>query len=173
VTDDFYDASGRAEVALLQLGKDAEIRENEVAVFPQEDAQRLIDTGFCRFEEYVYVRPLNDYSYLLLKLDERLDRVANDIRKVGRDIGQLQTAQANVQLQINSANDDQTNLREDLTRTESEAGKIADHASTLEKTWADRRNQLTQLFQQNLELHDAMQRRYEELMRAAPGAAKE
>jgi hypothetical protein len=159
VTDDLFDRGGMAEVAILQLGSAAEIQENDVAVLPQEDAQKLIDQGICKFEEYVYVRRLNDYLFLFRDFDRRFDRMSENIGYSQREGAELQDTQAHVKKQLALASDEQSKLQQDLEKTKEEAAKIAAYAAALEKAWNDRRARLSQLFNSTIRLEAELNRR--------------
>jgi hypothetical protein len=158
VTDDFFDR-GMAEVAILQLGAEAQFNENDVAIFPQDEAQRLIDAGVCKFEEYVYVRNLRDYGFLFRDFDQQFDRVGDDIEYAQRDVSELESARQHIDQQLALANDEQSKLQHDLQFTREEASKIAAYVATLEKTWNETRARLSQLFARSLELSEELERR--------------
>jgi hypothetical protein len=158
VTDDFFDR-GMSEVAILQLGSEAQFAENDVAIFPQDDAQRLIDQGVCKFEEYVYVRPLNDYSFLFRNFDQRFDQMGENIEYARRENAELQDAQNHINQQLASANDEQAKMQQDLVRTRDEAAKITNFLAGLEKAWNDTRARLSQLFHSTLQLEAELEQR--------------
>jgi hypothetical protein len=165
VTDDFFDR-GLAEVAILKLGKEAEFKEGDVALFPQENAQQLIAAGICEFREYVFVRPLNDYAFLFRNFDIRFDRIRDERERVERDIAELTKAQANINSQIALATDDQSKIQQDLTKTKEESDKIAEYLAILEKHWKDTRARTSAMYRQNLQLNEALKRLYQELSNA-------
>jgi hypothetical protein len=152
VTDDFYDRGDRglAEIALLQLGKEAEFKQDDVAIFPEDDANRLIAEGKCQLIEPVFARRLNDYLFLFSNFNTRLDKIINDANRLARDIRDLQQAQAHVTKQLAMANDETTKLQFDLQKTKDEETKIADYLVKLEKKWTDTRAALSNLYKSNL-----------------------
>lgn len=157
VTDDFFDR-GMAEVAILQLGREAEFKVGDVAIFPQEDAQQLINAEVCDFKEYVYVRPLNDYTYLFRNFTQQFDKVHDDTDRLIRDLAELKQAQANIGMQLALANDDKSKLTQDLAKTKEEGTKIAAYLATLEASLAETKAQLSLLYRTNLQLEEELDR---------------
>jgi hypothetical protein len=167
VTDDFFDRGGLAEVDILKLGKEAEFKEGDVALFPQENAQQLIAAGICEFREYVFVRPLNDYAFLFRHYDKRFDRVRDDRERVERDIAELRRAQTNIDAQRALATDDQTKLQQDLVKTQEEGVKISQYLAILEKHWTETKAKLSALYQRNLQLDEELKRLHQEMSNIA------
>jgi hypothetical protein len=162
VTDDFYDR-GLAEIVMLQLGKEAEFKPGDIAIFPSDDANQLINQGICELIEPVFVRRLDDYIYLFANFNRRLDRVINDTARIQRDIVDLQQSQEHVNMQLALANDEMSKLKFDLQKTQYEEQKIAEYLVALEKKWAETRAALSYLYRNNLQLEEELEQRSKDL----------
>jgi hypothetical protein len=156
-TDDFFDR-GLAEVAMLQRGSKADLKPGDVAVFPQEDGNRLLQEKtpdgkpICELIEPVFVRTLNNYAYLFRNRHFRTNRILTDIARISRDIAEITKAQQHVNEQTLVANSEQTKLNTDITKTNYEKTKIAEYLVELEKYWNETKANLSLLYRSNLQL---------------------
>lgn len=156
-TDDFFDR-GLAEVAMLQRGSKADFKPGDVAVFPQDDGNRLLQEKtpdgkpICELIEPVYARTLNNYAFLFRDALFRQYRVLTDIARINRDIAQTKKAQQHINEQIVVANLEQTKLKADIEKTSMERTKITEYYAVLEKSWNDLKVQLSLLYRSNLQL---------------------
>jgi hypothetical protein len=179
-TDDFFDR-GLAEVAMLQRGGKAEFNPGDIAVFPQEDANRLLQEKtadgkpICELIEPVYVRTLNNYAFLFRDILFRQSRVMADIARIQRDIAQIKKSQEHVNQQLVVARAEQAKLNTDIEKTTFEKTKITEYHATLEKSLNDLKAKLSVLYRANLqleaELEDLNQRRTDEINRRTQAVA--
>jgi hypothetical protein len=179
-TDDFFDR-GLAEVAMLQRGSKADFKTGDVAVFPQEDGNRLLQEKtpdgkpICELVEPVYVRTLNNYAFLFRQAMFRQNRVMSDIARISRDIAEIKKTQLHINEQQTVANTEQTQLNADIAKTTYEKTKIAEYHAVLEKSLNDLRAQLSLLFRSNAqleaELEQANQRLTDEINRRTQSVA--
>jgi hypothetical protein len=167
-TDDFFDR-GLAEVAMLQRGSKADFKPGDVAVFPQEDGNRLLQEKtpdgkpLCELIEPVYVRTLNNYAFLFRDMLFRQNRVITDIARVNRDKAEIEKALRHVNEQLVVANSEQTNLNSDITKTNSEKTKITEYLAALEKSANELKAQLSLLYRSNVQLEADLERANQKL----------
>jgi hypothetical protein len=160
-SEDFFDR-GRAEVALLRRGSfDADgnwvsepvtFKPDDVAVFNQEEANRLINEGYAELVERVFVRSLNDYETAFRNISQLLVKIDEDTREVQRDTADVQKAIALIEAQMQYREDERTKLTEDLQKFVLERDRITEYAALLETQWADLRTEMSELYLMNREL---------------------
>ncbi|MDG2223265.1 MAG: hypothetical protein P8L85_17920 [Rubripirellula sp.] len=75
----FFDESGRAVDSRLQRGEDGSVKfkKSDQIVIKEESATKLIETGVAELRDTYYLRPLNDYRYVLRRIRLRLTELAN------------------------------------------------------------------------------------------------
>lgn len=167
-TDDFFDR-GLAEVAMLQRGANADFKPGDVAVFPQEDGNRLLQEKtadgkpICELIEPVYVRTLNNYAFLYRDLFFRTNRVNSDIARINRDIAEIKRTQQHTSEQLVVANSEQTKLNADIGKTDYEESAIIVYLAALQKSADELKAQLSLLYRSNLQLEAELERANEKL----------
>ena len=78
----FFDGAGRAVDSRLQKGSEVQFKPGDQLVIKEERADELIDEGVARLVDQYYLRPLNDYRYILRRLRFRLTELANRVENV-------------------------------------------------------------------------------------------
>jgi hypothetical protein len=167
-TDDLFDR-GLAEVAMLQRGGKADFKPGDVAVFPQEDGNRLLQEKtpdgkpICELIEPVYVRSLNNYAFLFRDNFFRQYRVMTDIARISRDINEIKKTQQHMNEQLVVANSEQGKLNADLEKTNHEKTKIAEYLVRLQSALDEHKARLSLLYRANLQLEEELERANERL----------
>lgn len=148
-SDDFFDR-GRAEIALLRRGEPAKFKKGDVAVFPIEDARRLVEQDeVCEFIEPVYVRKLNDYEHGFRLVGRLMAQLAEDIFSAKRDVAETERANQRILEQTQAREKEREQLKADLAKMEYERDQITQYHERLEAKWGDLRTELSQMYRQN------------------------
>ncbi|MGB0595566.1 MAG: hypothetical protein ACPGLY_02560 [Rubripirellula sp.] len=75
----FFDETGRAVDSRLQRGEDGNVKfaKSDQIVIKEEEAAKLIEAGVAELRDTYYLRPVNDYRYVLRRVRLRLADLAN------------------------------------------------------------------------------------------------
>jgi len=165
-SEDFFDR-GRSEIALLRRGDTAKFKPGDWAVFPQDDANRLIAEEYAKPVESVFVRSLNDYESGFRNISSLLVQIAEDKREVERDTADVQKTNALVEAQLAYRQDERTKVTEDLQKFTVERDRINAYAAALETRWAEMRTEMSELYRVNHQLADELARLDQEITDAA------
>jgi len=150
-SEDFFDR-GRAEIAILQRGEEAKFKNNDIGIFPPDDASRLIGLGVCVFVEHIYVRSLRSYAQTYRELYQRSRDLEADIARVKRNTAELTHANALAVSQISYREQEQTKLDTDLAKFTYEKEQIEKYSITLTAALTEKRNRLSYLYRANHKL---------------------
>ena len=122
----FFDASGRAVDARLQRAdkKPASFKKGQTILIQEIGSEEWLDDGIVKLLDRYYLRPLNDYRFILRHIRLRLSELANRTDELNVQKGQLQEAidKSNGMLVANT--ETKVKLEEDLNQFRLEAAAI-------------------------------------------------
>ncbi|MGB7325052.1 MAG: hypothetical protein WBD31_09280 [Rubripirellula sp.] len=156
----FFDGTGRAVDGRLQRGDGGAVKfkKGDIILVKEDAADVLIDDGAAKLIDRYYLRPLNDYRFILRHIRLRLAELEN--RK-----SELTTAQAVLTEAIDKSNgmlvsnqDIKVKLEQDLKQFEIEASAINDYMAELKTTVEAMQKDMSRLHRQNLELEQQLDR---------------
>ena len=168
----FFDGNGRAVDSRLQRGDDGQVnfkKEDQILV-KEEAANQLISEGAARLVFRYYLRPLNDYRFVLRRIRLRLTELANRMSELEFEKNVLEGAieKTNGMLVVNQAI--KLKLEQDLAQFQVEKTAIADYASKTREGVKKMRTEMIRLHRENLaleqkleDMHFATQRRLDAL----------
>ncbi len=151
---DFFDESGRAVDSRLQRGENGEItfRAEQQVIVKEEAAKQLIDVdGVAKLVDTYYLRPLNDYRFVMRRLRLRLNESA--IRKTELEFEHdvLQDAKNATDSMLTTYQEIKLNLEQDLEQVNVEAKAIQEYRDELQTQYDKQRKEAMRLFQETIE----------------------
>jgi hypothetical protein len=161
-SQDFF-GQGRAEIPLLQRGGPAEFKKDDIGVFPQEDADRLITGNICERIEPIYVRSLTDYEYQFRKIQMRMVENEQERQRIDRNLQQLNIADTRTLTQIAYRQQESQKLQQDRDKFQYEAAQIGAYRDKLQKILDDTKAELSRLYRTNHQLEEELTRTSDEL----------
>lgn len=154
----FFDASGQAVDSRMQrrgegpAGGTVQFAVGDQVTVLEEAANALIEQDVAKLLNTYYVRPLNDYSFVLRRIRLRLNEL--EIRKTELDFEQqvLQDAIAATVAMLATNQEAKLNLEKDLAQLKVEQAAIAQYNSSVKETLTSTRQRLSGLYQDNVRL---------------------
>lgn len=156
----FFDESGRAVDSRLQrIDDDGEVRfeAGERLVVKEEAADRLRELGVAKAIDTYYVRPLNDYRYVLRHIRLALDGLANRKTELQFENQVLTNATDKTIALIQTEQEIRNKLEQDLAQTEVERKAIEQFQSSLAEEVKEARQKLVQLYRKNQRLQEELE----------------
>jgi hypothetical protein len=163
----FFDESGRAVDARLQHGEEGLIafKQGDQVLLKEEAADQLIDEGIAKLMDSYYLRPLNDYRFVLRRIRMRLNDLANRSTQLEFQIQVLQTAVDKTVEMIVANRVIRDKLEQDRDQYRIEKAAIESYAAELRQRVQETRAAMLQLHQQNLELEQKLEQSHLEIER--------
>ncbi len=163
-SQDWFDR-GRSEIPLLQRGDVAKFKKGEIGVFPQADAEDLINRGVADRKESIYVRALNDYEYQFRFTYLRMIQIRQDIERMQHNIDEQTATNARTETLIAYRSDEKAKLQSDLDKFIYERDQITAYHEKLATVEANTKAELSRLYRTNYQLAEEIRRISEELTR--------
>lgn len=127
----FFDGAGRAVDGRLQKGAEVQFNKGDQIVVKEEEANRLIDEGIAHMLDQYFLRPLNDYRYVLRHIRMRLTRLNKRIETMQFEKEVLQTAADKTQAMLVNKQGIKLKLEQDFVHFRTEKQAIEKHAELL------------------------------------------
>ncbi|MGB7345896.1 MAG: hypothetical protein WBD20_16890 [Pirellulaceae bacterium] len=157
----FFDESGRAVDSRLQRGEGGETKflaEQQIVV-KEEAAKQLIDVdGVARLVDTYYLRPLNDYRFVLRRLPMRINEAAIHKTELEFEHKVLSDAKNATDSMLTTNQETKLLLEQDLDQTNVELKAVEDYKTQVEQSVSNTQNELKRLYQDNLRLEAELQR---------------
>ncbi len=148
----FFDGAGRAVDGRLQKGAEVQFNKGDQIVVKEEEANRLIDEGIAHMLDQYFLRPLNDYRYVLRHIRMRLTRLNKRIETMQFEKEVLQTAADKTQAMLVDKQGIKLKLEQDFVHFRTEKQAIEKHAELLRIRAKEMRAEMKRLHQQNIML---------------------
>lgn len=154
----YFDASGRAVDGRLQRGEDNPLKfaKGDQILVKEEVADGLRDEGIAKLIDSYYLRPLNDYQFVLRHIRLRLAELEN--RKA-----ELLSAKAVLDEAIEKSNgmlvanqDIKVKLEQDFAQFRTEKEAIVAYTTEAKATLESMRTEMARLHQQNVTLEQRL-----------------
>ncbi len=161
----FFDGSGRAVDGRLQTGEDKIVFEiDDQLVVKKEAADALISDGSALPLNDYFVRPLNDYRYVLRKIRLRLAELEIRSGELRYEARVLQEAIDATTTAIAANQSEKLKLEQDQIQTEKEAAAMNSYNERLTEQVNDKRRTLVNLYRSNLQLESELQAATEQIV---------
>lgn len=159
----FFDGSGRAVDARLQRGEKGSVsfKKGDQILVQEAGANGLIDEGVGKLIDRYYLRPLNDYRFVLRHIPLRLSELSNRSSELAEEKQTLSEAIDKSNGMLVANNETKIKLEQDLAQFEVEKKAIDAYAGELQQTVAATKKQMAVLHKKNQILAE----RIEELSR--------
>lgn len=159
----FFFDRGRAEVPLLRRGGEATLKKDSVAVFPTDEAQRLLQQNYVEIVEPIYVRSLNHYDYLYRNIYQRSVRLDEEAVRLQAMILDNQESNRRIVDQITFRTQERDNLQVDLEKFTYELDQIKAYHAKLAQKLNDTNAELSRLYRSNYLLAAELTRMQDQL----------
>lgn len=150
-----FDATGRAQSALLQHGEKVRASQDDEVVFDNATANRLISQGVAeRVAENPnrFVRRLRDYDMAFRNYLLYITATNDKIATAQSDLTALQNSSTKLQAQIAYRTDENAKLRHDLEGVQRDQQAITNHHNALQAQWEQVKSDLSRLYRANRKL---------------------
>ncbi|TWT96495.1 hypothetical protein [Neorhodopirellula pilleata] len=155
----FFDGSGRAVDSRLQAGGEGKVKfdKGELLVLKEEAANALQQEGVARLVDTYYLRPLNDYRFVLRRIRLRLAELETRTEELNFERDILQRAIDATVKMLGEYQTDKLKLEQDLAQTETERKAIQDYNEKLRATVKATREKLVGLYRSNQSLENELE----------------
>ncbi len=169
----FFDGNGRAVDGRLQRGEDGQVRfkKGDQILVKEEAGSELIDEGVAKLIDRYYLRPLNDYRYILRRIRLRLTELANRTTELEFEKKVLEEAIAKTDAMLVVNQDIKLKLEYDLAQFQKEKTAIEDYFSKLRARVDKMRADMARLHQQNLALEQKLEQQHFAIQQRLDGVA--
>ncbi len=156
----FFDGTGRSVDARLQRGEDGQVKfkKGEQIVVKEEAADLLIADGSASLVFEYYLRPLNDYRYILRRIRLRITELADRTKQLEIEKGILQQSIAKTGGMLVINQDIKNKLEQDFAQFGVEKAAITAYTEKIRERSEKDRAEMIRLHRQNLELEQKLER---------------
>jgi hypothetical protein len=148
----FFDQQGRAVAARLRRGEAVEFDLGQTAVVDQETAEQWAAAGDVEKQEFIYVRPLNDYAKMFHYFHNQRVYLADQIARVTKETDSINKSTQLAEGQVATLMDETTKLESDLANFKLEQAAVGELEQALTAQMDDLRKQLSETFRLNQQL---------------------
>lgn len=148
----FFDQQGRAVASQLRRGKPVEFNDGDILIVDPTTADEWVAAGDVDVVEYVFMRPLNDYSNMFRYVFNQRKSLADKIAVVTRETKSIEDSTKLAEAQTARLQAEQTKLQEDKTNLEAEVVVVTELEQELTTQLADVRKALGDVYRTNQQL---------------------
>ncbi len=166
----FFDGNGRALDSRLQKGDDGTVKfkTGDRIVVKEEAAKQLTDVdNVARLVDTYYLRPLNDYRFVLRRIRLRLTELAIRTKELNYEHQVLSAALDATVSMLTTNQQEKLKLEQDLAQTEAEAKAIREYHQELQDNVKQTRETLVRLYQDNLRREQQLRQAYSAAINSA------
>lgn len=167
----FFDGRGRAVDGRLQKGKAVEFKKGDQLVLKEEAANRLFSEGVAHLVDQYFLRPLNDYRYVLRQIQFRLTELESRMETLQFEQEVLQTAAGKTQKMLVEKQQIKLKLEQDFEQFRTEKLAIKEYSEVLRDRIAKMRAEMGRLHRENGLLEQQLSAQYGTPPAAAQGLA--
>jgi hypothetical protein len=155
----FFDGNGRAVDGRLQRGTDGQVqfKKGDQIVVKEEAATLLIDQGVAELRDRFFLRPLNDYRYILRRVRLRISELANRKTELEFETKVLEESIAKTEGMLVANQAIRLKLEQDLAQFRVEKSAIASYTEQLREQVETMRDEMARLHGQNLALEQQIE----------------
>ena len=161
LTDKFFDNSGRSLDGRLQRGEGKEsvlFNKDDEIVIKEEAFKELDDANVARKIDTYYVRPLNDYRFVLRKLRLRLIESTLRAKELAAEKVVLDAAVAATSGMQTSNQTDKLKLEQDLDQLQVEVKALREYYASVKSEVKKNRKRMLDLYNSNIQLEQEIKR---------------
>lgn len=155
----YFDGSGRAVDSRLQQGDDGVVTfdKDDELILKEEAAAQLFDEGVATLVDTYYLRPMNDYRFVLRRIRLRLAELQQRTTELQFEQDVLQRA-VDATVQMLTANQtDKLKLEQDLQQTEVERKALEQYNESLDQRVSDTKQRILTLYRSNQDLESQLE----------------
>lgn len=155
----FFDSNGRAVDSRLQVGGDGNISFDvgEQVLVKEEAADQLIEEGIAKLVDRYYLRPMNDYRFVLRRIRLRLAELELRKQELATEEQVLDEAIAKTTNMLNKNQEAKLKLEQDLAQVQVEAKAINQYVSEVTDKVKQIKADMNRLHQENLQLEQQLE----------------
>ncbi|EMI52180.1 coiled-coil domain-containing protein [Rhodopirellula sallentina] len=155
----FFDGSGRAVDSRLQVGDKGQVQfaKGDLLVVKEEAATALRAEGVARLVDEYYLRPLNDYRFVLRRIRLRIAELDNRAVQLNFEKDVLQKAIDATVKMLASYQTDKLLLEQDFEQFEKERKALEDYNKNLRANSKATREKLVRLYRSNQALEEELE----------------
>ena len=149
----FFDGTGRAVDGRLQRGDGGSVqfKKDDEVLLKEDAADTLEEQGVATLMDRYYLRPLNDYRFVLRHIRLRLAELENRKEELTTAVTVLTEAIDKTNGMLVANQDIKVKLEQDLNQFEIEAKAMAEYSSGVKKTLDELRTEISRLHRANIE----------------------
>ena len=166
-----FDGIGRAVDGRLQKGGAVQFKKGEQVVLKEEEANRLIADGTAHLVDQYFLRPLNDYRYVLRQIRMRLTELTNRTQTLLFEQEVLRTAADKTQKLLVDNQEIKLKLEQDFAHFRTERQAIEQYAEVLRVRVKEMQAEMKRLHQQNAALERQLRLQHGATGIITPGVA--
>ncbi|MEM6363725.1 MAG: hypothetical protein AAF745_04815 [Planctomycetota bacterium] len=150
----FFDGSGRAVDSRLQTGNGGEVtfKRDQELIVKEEAANVLLDEGVARLIDTYYLRPLNDYRFVLRRIRLRIAELRQRQTELNFEQEVLQRAIDATVSMLTSGQTEKLKLEQDLAQFEIERLALAKYNASVKADVNATKTRLVRLYRDNQSL---------------------
>lgn len=155
----FFDANGRAVDARLQRtdGNEVRFKRGDQVLVKEEAGIELRDEGVAELRDTFFLRPLNDYQYVLRRIRLRLTELKIRQTELEFDTKVIEDAIAKTEGMLVANQDSKLKLEQDLAQFRIEKVAVTSYTEQLREQVKTMRDEMARLHQQNLVLEQQIE----------------
>ncbi|MFG0287925.1 MAG: hypothetical protein ACF8CQ_07120 [Rhodopirellula sp. JB044] len=155
----FFDGSGRAVDSRLQVGDKGQVQfaKGDLLVVKEEAATALRAEGVARLVDEYYLRPLNDYRFVLRRIRLRIAELDNRAVQLNFEKDVLQKAIDATVKMLASYQTDKLLLEQDFEQFEKERKALEEYNKNLRANSKATREKLVRLYRSNQALEEELE----------------
>lgn len=167
----FFDLSGRAVDSRLQRveGNEVIFKKADRVLMQEVPAKELVNEGVAELRDKYYLRPLNDYRYILRRKRLRLDALASRQKELEFEEKVLKNAISTTEGMLVKNQSVKLKLEQDLAQFEVEKVAIEDYTGKMRDELEQMRTEMAQLHQHNLLLEEEIAKKHQTIERRLDG----
>lgn len=155
----FFDSTGRSVDGRLQRGEDGQVRfkKGDQILIKEDASDQLIDEGIAKLVDRYYLRPLNDYRFILRHIRLRLAELENRREEATFAKVTLEEAIEKSNGMLVANQDVKVKLEQDLKQFRIEKEAIADYRGGVQAKVEQLRQDMARLHRENLALEQRLE----------------
>jgi hypothetical protein len=151
----YFDGNGRAVDSRLQRGEPVKFNKGDQILVKAEAANELIADGTAKLIDRYYLRPLNDYRFVLRRIRLRLTELADLMKELEKEKLVLEVAIEKSNGMLVSNREIQGKLEQDQAQFRLEKAAIEKHTTQLAAK-VTMKDEMSRLYKENVELEQKL-----------------
>lgn len=149
---DFFDQQGRSVASRLRRNETVEFDLGDTAIVDQATAETWAAAGDVEKQEFIFMRPLNDYASLFRSFYNQRELITDKIERVTRETATVEAATMQAEMQLVALADEKTKIEQDKANFLLEQTAVTELETALKAQSEDLRKLLSQTYLTNQQL---------------------